>query len=82
MGALLSTQKDQREQFKTDQVIGIKNAPPALTETWSWGRNGDGQLGTSDRTDYITPIHLSAVSAKGVIGNWSKYNECSLVKCM
>ena len=36
--------------FRSDRVVGIPGAPIGLTEVYSWGRNGHGQLGTADRT--------------------------------
>lgn len=55
MGSLISA-RESRKEYKTDQVIGIKHAPFALTDIWSWGRNGHGQLGTSDRTGMVNYI--------------------------
>ena len=37
-------------EYQTDKVGGIIEAPVVLTDIWSWGRNGEGQLGTGDRT--------------------------------
>ena len=49
MGSLISA-RHERKEYKSDKVMGIQPAPNALTDIWSWGRNGHGQLGTNDRT--------------------------------
>ena len=41
--------------IQIDQSIGLKEGPCALTELWSWGRNGQNQLGTG-RGLYSIPI--------------------------
>ena len=38
--------------IQIDESIGLKGGPCALTELWSWGRNGQNQLGTG-RVEYF-----------------------------
>ena len=39
--------------------------PPSPYYMWSWGLNGDGQLGLGDTTDRSSPVQI------GEFGSWS-----------